>query len=227
MKTKAEAAENQDGNSVFPAVKFSLTMAALATALMMALFSLSTAGPLDFWWRMSVLIALLLGICFAADRSFGKFIASDFRKGPAAKILLGVLSAGLLYGIFFAANAISRRIFSFAADGINEVYSFQGGASPIRIGLLLGLIIGPGEELFWRGFLQRVWTSKSSFAGWLSTTGLYTAVHIGSGNIMLVMAAVACGLFWGALFLRTRSVLVTAISHTLWDILIFILFPLT
>jgi hypothetical protein len=42
---------------------------------------------------------------------------------------------------------------------------------------------------------------------------------------MLVLAAAVCGLFWGVLYLRTGSILLVAVSHTLWDIAVFVLFP--
>ena len=118
-------------------------------------------------------------------------------------------------------------VFPFAAGGIQNVYSFREGASPLRITLLILLLIGPGEELFWRGFIQRGWQNRfGPLIGWILASGLYSLVHVGSGNIMLILAALICGLFWGGLYLRRRSLLLVAVSHTLWDILIFVLFPL-
>jgi len=88
-------------------------------------------------------------------------------------------------------------------------------------------IIGPGEELFWRGFLQRRFQiEKGPFQGFLLATLLYTGVHIGSGNVMLVLAAGICGLFWGFLYLRTGSLLLNVVSHTAWDMAIFLFFPM-
>ena len=43
---------------------------------------------------------------------------------------------------------------------------------------------------------------------------------------MLVLAAGVCGLFWGFLYLRTGSLLINLVSHTAWDIAIFLLFPM-
>jgi len=89
------------------------------------------------------------------------------------------------------------------------------------------LLIGPGEELFWRGFLQRrLQSHKGPFTGLLLSTAVYTLVHVGSGNLMLVLAAGICGLFWGYLYLRTGSIVINVVSHTAWDIAIFLLLPL-
>jgi membrane protease YdiL (CAAX protease family) len=63
-------------------------------------------------------------------------------------------------------------------------------------------------------------------SGWLTAAALYAAVHAGSGNFMLVLSALAGGLFWGALYSWSRSVLLVAVSHAAWDGLVFLLFPL-
>jgi membrane protease YdiL (CAAX protease family) len=42
---------------------------------------------------------------------------------------------------------------------------------------------------------------------------------------VLLAAAALCGLFWGAMLLRYRSVWPGLISHALWDVAAFVLFP--
>ncbi len=49
----------------------------------------------------------------------------------------------------------SRHLFPFTGSGINDVYKFKTDVAPERIALLMIFLIDPGEELFWRGFLQR------------------------------------------------------------------------
>jgi membrane protease YdiL (CAAX protease family) len=152
---------------------------------------------------------------------------ADFHSRTMKKILLGVISAVALYFIFYAGSYISRVLSPFASSGISDVYTFWGDASPLRVVLLLFLVIGPGEEVFWRGFIQRQWQDRfGRLTGWLLATALYSVVHLGSGNAILTLAACVCGLFWGGLYLRYRSPLLNIVSHTLWDILIFVVFPL-
>jgi hypothetical protein len=154
-------------------------------------------------------------------------LLQDWKDGLAQKIGLGLLSALVLYGIFWAGNAVSRAVFPAAAKDIGAVYGFKQDASIIRIGLLIVFVIGPGEEFFWRGFLQRRWQKRLGLlSGWLLAAGFYALIHIGSGNLMLVLSALVCGLYWGALYTRFRSALLVAVSHTLWDLLIFVIFPL-
>lgn len=203
-------------------------IAVLAAALFVPLFVVRGLGTFDFWWWMSADIAVLLVLTASIDRRQLAAIASDIVDRPAVKIGLGLLAAIGLYAVFFAGNILARRILPFAGAGISQVYGFKTGASPLRVIFLMALVIGPGEELFWRGYLQRNFQDRcGGFGGFLLATALYTLVHVGSGNPMLVLAAAVCGLFWGYLYLRTKSVLLVLISHTVWDLAVFILFPFT
>jgi membrane protease YdiL (CAAX protease family) len=204
-----------------------LLITILAVLLFVSLFIFRSIGPFDFWWWMSANLTVLLALSFFTDRSMASLILSDFKSQPIRKIGFGILSALLLYGVFLAGNWISRRIFPFADSNIARVYGFKEGASILRLALLMAGLIGPGEEFFWRGYIQRHFqVSFGGIGGWLLGALFYAAVHVGSGNFMLVAAAAACGLFWGFLYLRFKSVLLVAVSHTLWDVLVFFLFPL-
>ena len=203
-----------------------LLLALLAVALFIPLFIFRAVGPLDFWWWMSVNIGVLLGLALILDRDFGSRILSDVRSGPARKAALGIVSALLLYGVFFLGNWAALRIFSFAHSDISKIYNFKQGASVLRISALFVFILGPGEELFWRGFLQRRLQDRLGLKlGFLVAAGLYTLVHLGSGNPALIAAAAVCGLIWGGLYIRYRSLLLIAVSHTVWDLLVFVFFP--
>ena len=209
-------------------MKLTVTTLLLAVCLFVPLFITKGLGPIDFWWWLSANLIILISIVFFMDKSWRLAIAQDMAGNILFKIGLGVLSALLLYVVFFVGNFISRNIFTFAGSGIQDVYAFKMGISKFRIALLMIFIIGPGEELFWRGFLQRNLQIKAGkYLGFALATGIYTVIHLGSGNIMLVLAAGMCGLFWGYLYLRYNSMILNVISHTLWDVTVFLLFPFT
>ncbi len=203
-------------------------LAGAAWLVFVPLFLTGGWGAFDFWWWMASAVALVAGLGFALDGSYLKLLVDDWGEGRAGKILLGVLTAAVLYAAFVVLNPLSRVVFQSAATDIERVYAFKTGASPARVGLLILFVIGPGEEIIWRGFLQRHWEKRWGFpAGWLLAAAFYAAVHLGSGNAMLVLAAAATGLFWGFLYHRFRSMLLNAVSHTLWDLLIFMILPLS
>lgn len=200
----------------------------LAASLFVPLLAFQGFGQLDFWWAMSACLVLLLALCILADARFRDLLLQDVSRNILKKASLGLTAALVLTLVFWAGGMISRAVLPFAQEGIDAIYAFKLGASTIRIILLIVLIIGPGEEVFWRGFIQRRWENKLGFpSGWLLASGFYALVHVGSGNIMLVSAALVCGLFWGALYSWSRSVLLVALSHTAWDLIVFIVFPLT
>jgi len=203
-----------------------LLLPALAVLMFSPMFVLNRIGPFDFWWWMSANLIVLLTICFLTDREYFVLLKKDLSEGVWRKIGIGLLSAFLLYLLFFAGNYLSRKWFNFAGSGIEGVYSFKGDAAGIRIAALMLLVIGPGEELFWRGYLQRKFSVKTGkWAGLILTLILYTGVHIFTGNIMLILAALICGLFWGWMYLKYNSMLINVISHTVWDIVVFLLLP--
>jgi membrane protease YdiL (CAAX protease family) len=176
----------------------------LAAAQFGPLLAFRRFGPLDFWWGMSAIL----------------------RRDILRKIILGLASALLLYLVFLAGGMISREFLPFAAEGIEAVYGFKQGVSLTRITLLFVLVIGPGEEIFWRGYIQRRWENRFGFpSGWLLASAFYALVHVGSCNMILVLSALVCGLFWGALYSWSRSALLVALSHTAWDLAVFVILP--
>lgn len=198
----------------------------VAMALFLPLFRYQGYGNFDFWWWMSSNLIFLVFLAWIADPSYRQFLQADLKEGVGKKVLFGIASAAVLYLIFFAGNYLSRLLFNFADNGIQGVYDFKGSASAVRIGLLMLLVIGPGEELFWRGFLQRHFESSlGKVWGFVAATLVYTGVHVLTGNPMLIVAALFAGIFWGWMFMRYRSMLMNSVSHIIWDIAVFILIP--
>jgi hypothetical protein len=201
-------------------------LALLAAGLFVPLFAFRAVGPLDFWWWMGANIVVLVAAGALLDRGYLVSLRADSRAKAFRKMALGLASAAVLYGVFFIGNLAARALFSFAAGDIGRVYGFKAGVSTLRVVLLLALLIGPGEELFWRAWLQRRWQARlGRRAGFLAAAALYALVHAASGNLMLVLAAAVCGLFWGWIYMRTSSALLVAVSHIAWDLAVFAAFP--
>jgi membrane protease YdiL (CAAX protease family) len=200
--------------------------AVAAAMLIIPLFVWRRVGPIDFWWWMSAAIVALFILGAALDRGYFPSLARDLKSGVLGKIALGLLAAAALYGVFWAGNEASRSLFPFAASDIGRVYGFKAGIPVARVVALMALVIGPGEEIFWRAYLQRRWQARfGHWPGFLAVAALYALVHAASGNVMLVLAAAVCGLFWGFLYMKTGSVLLVAVSHTAWDLAVFVLWP--
>ncbi|MHC0038633.1 lysostaphin resistance A-like protein [Pseudoneobacillus sp. C159] len=93
--------------------------------------------------------------------------------------------------------------------------------------LTLMLIVVPGEEIFWRGFvLKRLLNAIGKWQSILLSSLLYASINIYLGDWYLILGTFFAGLFWGWLFLWKRSIPLVIVSHLIFNLFIFILFPL-
>jgi len=141
---------------------------------------------------------------------------------------LGVGIAATLWGVFWLGDKISAWLFSFARPQVDYIYAMKDGESAVQLSLLLLCLIGPAEEIFWRGYVQRSLSLRwNPNVGFLVATAVYAAVHIASLNFMLVGAAAVAGVAWGALYrFFPQHFAAIILSHALWDVAVFVLFPI-
>ena len=141
-------------------------------------------------------------------------------------IFSGIAAAAALYSIFWLGNSLSQFLFHFAGPQIASIYGIRTQGEAIMISLVLFFITSPGEEIFWRGFIQRRLVERfGPRYGFFGASVIYAAVHITSGNFMLTMAALTAGLFWGWLYQRENNLVPCIISHSLWTVTIFVILP--
>ena len=174
----------------------------------------------NFWIWMVISTSSLSLLSYFNDRDILN------RDLSWSKILLwGIGSAIILYWIFVVGDILTQS-FMNQDQQIDSIYGRNSQLPQWIVGLLLVFPIGPGEEIFWRGFVQKRMAKKwNPWVGFLIAGLAYTAVHIPSMNLMLIGAAGVCGVFWGLLYKMTGSVLPGIISHAVWDVSIFVLFP--
>lgn len=193
-----------------------------AAVLWFAMFSPWTAPYLNFWYAMSCSAIILWLISARLTPDFLRSFHVGYKD-----LAIGVSSAVVLWGVFFIGDVVSSWMFNFAAPQVSDIYSMKDNQDILFISLALILVIGPAEEVFWRGYLQRMLTVKyGKYAAFVSTTLIYALVHVWSFNFMLIMAALVCGFFWGVLYMYRRSLMTNIISHALWDVAVFIIFPI-
>ena len=187
------------------------------------LFSPWTKSLINFWIGMTLFSAslALTSLVFARDKTAEIF---EFKR---SYIWIGIISAAILYLIFFIGDMAVRSLFDFAKVEIENIYSTKSQASTIKIGLLLLFVIAPAEEIFWRGFVQRRYSERwGKWRGLVLAVTLYSLVHIWSFNLMLIAAAMVAGIFWSLLYLKYNSIVPGIISHAVWDLFIFVIYPI-
>lgn len=205
-------------------MKFKLALI-LPFILWFVMFSPWTAPYLNFWWAMTVSACLLLTISLPSYT----FSRQQITLGNIISALIkGAAIAFVLWWVFWVGDRLSSLLFDFARPQVDSIYHMKDDTQPWLIALLLLLIIGPAEELFWRGYVQRrlteQWNADKAF---FVTVLLYTLVHLPSFNFMLIMSAMTCGICWGLLYrLFPRQLPAIVISHAIWDAAVFVWFPI-
>jgi len=168
-----------------------------------------------------------IGLSVLAVFSYSLFWQKPRINPRFSSFLLGLFSAGVLYFVFFLGHQLAPYILPAAKTQVGGIYFLGEGTSKVFIFLLLFFITGPGEEIFWRGFLQNHLMKKwGDFQGFVVGTLIYAGVHVFSFNLMLILAALVAGAFWGLLYLWKRDLLTQITSHSFWSAVIFAVAPI-
>ena len=195
----------------------------IAAVLWTVMFSPWTAPHVNFWVMMTCSgLVLTLYSTWAAPGWW-----KEVRLDPV-NVLAGIVLAAALWGVFWLGEFFSTLLFDFARPQVDMIYGMKEGENPWILTALMLLIIGPAEEIFWRGYLQRNFSRKwNPDVAFIVTTLMYSLVHISKFNFMLIMAAMVAGIVWGLAYRFFPEKLgAIIISHALWDCAVFIWFPI-
>jgi membrane protease YdiL (CAAX protease family) len=176
----------------------------------------------NFWVKITITVSALCAGSFAAA-------GVPWRRAEVTlrETLIGAAAAAVLYGIFWLGDTCAAQVFGFAPRQVEAIYAIRELGNPWLVGAVLLLVTSPGEELFWRGYVQRVAAQRWGRNRGLAIGALlYGAVHLVSGNFMLVMAALVAGAFWCALYRWRGNLTACVVSHALWTVGVFLLFPI-
>jgi membrane protease YdiL (CAAX protease family) len=198
-----------------------LKLAKLGLLIAYPAFALTFRGPRDrFWDRMTTTGAILGTLAIAGDRSLQR---PRLRRRDVA---LGLGVAAGLYGIFQIGDRLARRILPSGDENIRDIYELRNLRPKDEIAMRLAAVVGPAEELFWRGLFQR---SIARRRGWASaaaaSTVAYGGAHLVTGNPALIGAATVAGLYWSTLAALGLPMAALIVSHIAWDIWIFLVAP--
>lgn len=192
---------------------------AVAACLWFVTFYLSWSV---FWIKISFSAALLAGLSLRLEPEILGRLKID-----GAALIIGLVSAILLYLIFWLGKNVSVVLFPFARHQIGSIYGKGQGTHMGVIALLLFFITGPCEEIYWRGYLQHNLARRfGPWRGWLLATACYAGVHIASLNFMLIGAAAVAGAFWGLLYQRLGKLAPVIVSHSIWSTVVFAVLPI-
>ncbi len=196
-----------------------ILLAALAAVVLWLVF----AWPVgNFWLKITVGNAVLAALSLILRPP----APGEFRV-RASDVAWGLGSAAALWLLFWLGKIVATAVFPFAASQISGIYH-QGEGTPLGlVALVLFLLTGPCEELFWRRFMQKGLQQRlGPGRGWLLAYALYAGAHLASANFMLIGAAAVAGAFWGLMYWRLGRIMPLVISHAVWSSVIFVILPI-
>jgi uncharacterized protein len=198
-----------------------VTRLVLGLVLAQACFAAVFRGPRDrFWQRMTVTGAVLGGYALVASPA-----ARRARIG-VREVSLGLGSAAALFATFQVGDRLARRLVPGAERDIEEIYRLGTSRPREEIGLRLAAVIGPAEELFWRGLVQHLLMARfGRWRGAALAASAYGGVHVVTGNFTLFGAAGVAGAHWCFLYAAGVPLGALIVSHSAWDVWIFLVQP--
>jgi len=209
----AEVSEASDGPG---AIALAVALAAAGVA-----FTLTFRGPRRRFWQRMTYTGLGLG-------SWALLTSTPARRASVRwwHVPLGLLSAAILYVTFRFGDTFARRFVPSGDREIREIYALRTLRPKEEIAVRLATIVGPAEELFWRGLVQAALMRRyGRWRGAALATVAYGGVHVTSGNFTLLGAAGVAGAHWCTLYALGVPLGALVVSHVAWDVWIFLVQP--
>ena len=184
-------------------------------------FALTFRGPRERFWQRMTWTGLGLGSLALATSGPARSVRIRGRD-----VALGLASAGTLYLTFRIGDRFARRFVPGGDAQIREIYSLRTLRPRPEIAARLATIVGPAEELFWRGLVQEALMARyGRWPGAALAAAAYGGVHVVTGNFTLFGAAGVAGAHWCVLYAAGVPLGALVVSHVTWDVWIFLVQP--
>ena len=204
-----------------PERRYDRALLAVGLAAAQVAFALTFRGPRPRFWQRMTMTGLSLG-------GYALVVSPDSRRLRIRPldVALGLASASTLYVTFQVGDRFARRFVPGGEAQIRDIYALRKLRPRGEIAARLVAVIGPAEEIFWRGFVQATLARiLGRWRGAAAGTAAYGGVHVVTGNFTLIGAAGVAGAHWAALSAMGMPLGALIVSHAAWDVWIFLLQP--
>lgn len=202
----------------------------IATGVVMRYaFDPEHAGSSAMLLAIGALYALLAAGALVRLRQRGE-LYSSFRPA-GGDVTLGAVTAGLLYGSARLVALVLAPHGSLREAWIRQLYLQLGdpagdGREMVSAAVFL---VAALEEITWRGLVMRALAGAYGVRRALVISALLFGVAhvptlflladpVAGKNPLIVLAALGCGLVWGAIYVRTRRLLPAILAHALFSL---------
>jgi membrane protease YdiL (CAAX protease family) len=195
--------------------------AAIGLAAAVPAFAATFRGPRDRFWTRMTATGLGLGtLAIAANPSLLR------TRIGRREVAVGLGSAAVLYGTFKLGDRFARRYVPGGDRQIRQIYGLRELRPREETALRLVTVIGPAEELFWRGLVQEALMRRHGrWRGAALAAVVYSSVHATTGNFTLMGAAGVAGAHWCILYAAGVPMGALIVSHCAWDVWVFLVQP--
>jgi len=194
---------------------------AIGLAAAQVAFALTFRGPRPRFWQRMTMTGLSLGGYALAMSPEARRLRIRGRD-----VALGLASAATLFATFQVGDRFARRFVPGGERQIRDIYALRLLRPRGEIAARLVAVIGPAEEVFWRGFVQAAFARiLGRWRGAAAGAAAYSGVHVVTGNFTLIGAAGVAGAHWAALSAMGMPLGALIVSHAAWDVWIFLLQP--
>lgn len=175
----------------------------------------------------------LAALSLAFDRALPALL-----RPSLPKVAIGFLLGGGMVALTHAAYAVVTVPFPEIRTATLALYALLNGSesAPVARGAFV-VVVATCEEILFRGVLAGSvrGTGRSSLHDLLTWRGLrpvvvlaacYAGATLPLGSPLLAVCAFLCGMAWGALRVTTRSLVSPIVAHIVWDLAIFLAWPL-
>lgn len=163
--------------------------------------------------------ALHLGTVSSSPVNSGQGEHRNRRRRP----VLAPIVLGLLVGSIFVVGGLIVGQIPPLRSYVRTVLAHAGGTAVLPAVVLITLVNGAAEELFFRGAL---FAAVGRRAPVLITTMIYGLATASTLNPMLVFAALLLGAVLGLQRRSSGGVLAPIITHATWSLIMLLLLPL-
>lgn len=190
----------------------------VAGAVLLGLSLRIRPGDPSFYWITIALAATWVSGAFASGPLH---LGSIKWHGRNQRPVITGATVGLLLGAAFLAGGLVAREIPPVAERITRVLQFTT-FGPLWIIVLIAVVNGVAEELFFRGAL---YTALGNFHPVAISTLLYVICIWASGNPILGFAALILGTVCALERRATGGVLAPFLTHLVWGLIMVLALP--
>ena len=187
------------------------------------LFSPWTRPLVNFWWILSISSVLISILAGHFHPEWTLDLDVDKKNILIGTVLAGVLGIGCHVGSQFLVDWIP-----VLEIDLERIHLFYDDPVYYLLSILILFLMGASEEIFWRGYIQQVFSERwGANTGYVLTTLLFASMYVWSFNWMLIVGSLLLRMLWGGLCrLDSRWLSPVMLSHALLNVIVFVLFPI-